>query len=90
MQDNEEARAEWGRLVADMLQQDPPITPEEWRRQLALECILARLLAQMFLKVGEHEVIEAILAVPETEQDKAAYANVFRRITFIMRDRLRE
>ena len=43
-EEDKAARAEWQRLVVDMLQQEPPLTLQEWQRQLAVEYVLARVL----------------------------------------------
>ena len=85
MQDNQETRAEWQRLVADMLQQQPPISPEEWRRQMAVEYILSRLLLHLKER-GEYDLVESLLDPPAGTEEKMAYVNVFRRIAFLMRD----
>ena len=85
MQDNQETRAEWQRLTADMLQQKPPISTEEWRRQMAVEYIFARLLAHLKER-GEHDLVESLLDPPVGTEEKMAYVNVFRRIAFLMRN----
>ena len=88
MENNETTRAEWHKLTADMLQQEPPISVEEWRRQLAVERILARILVHL-AGGSEHELLEILsheLQVPVGAGDKVAFANVFRRIAFLIRE----
>jgi len=85
MQDNQETRAEWQRLVANMLQQEPPISPEEWRRQMAVEYILSRLLLHLKER-GEHDLVGSVLDPPSGTEEKMTYVNVFHRIAFLMRN----
>ena len=84
--DNEQRdRAEWQRITADMQLQEPPIAPEEWSRQLAIECIFARILF-LFEERGENQVEEFVLGIPPGRvSEKTSYVNVFRRIEFILR-----
>lgn len=82
MEDNQETRAEWQRLTVDMLMEEPPLSEWQWRRQMAVETILARLLEGL-AHAGHRELKQVVLHVPPEASDILAYANVFRRIAFI-------
>ena len=83
---DQQDKIEWVRLTTDIMDQKPLIAPEEWSRQVAIECIFARILL-MLDKRGEHGVEELVLSIPPGwVSDSPAYVNVFERIRFILRN----